>query len=160
MINILIILSDSKLQGLESRLSIQKSSGGLGLVQHWNVRIGLVEWTRDMYDEYRLRKWSEIQDLISEIFLRFDAEEVMTVLLMAEVTARSIGIFMENEEEEDSSDDSQVGEEEMMLVEGQDSHGNYGGVNTMQEEEDMEEGHQISGVPAVWYILVLHCDIS
>ena len=148
MINILIILSDSKLQGLESRLSIQKSSGGLGLVQHWNIRIGLVEWTRDMYDEYRLRKWSKIQDLINEIFMRFDAEEVMTVLLMAEVTARSIGIFMENDEEE-SSDDSHVGEEEMMLVEGQGSHGNYGGVNTMQEEEDMEEGEQISGVPAV-----------
>ena len=101
-----------------------------------------------MYDEYRLRKWSKIQDLINEIFMRFDAEEVMTVLLMAEVTARSIGIFMENDEEE-SSDDSHVGEEEMMLVEGQGSHGNYGGVNTMQEEEDMEEGEQISGVPAV-----------
>lgn len=76
---------------------------------------------RDMYDEYRFRKWTEIQDLINNIFATYSSEEVMTVFIMVEVFFQSIGIFIENEEEGEisvifESDVSQV--EEVMMVEG------------------------------------------
>lgn len=121
----------------------------LQLRQHWHSRMGMVEWMRDMYDEYRLRKWTEIQDLINNIFATYSSEEVMTVLILAEVSSQSIGIFIENEEEGETSvnsesDVSQV--EEVMMVEGDSEEGQgtqvsgeMGEVNTVVEDEEMED---------------------
>lgn len=104
---------------------------------------------RDMYDEYRLRKWTEIQDLINNIFATYSSEEVMTVLILAEVSSQSIGIFIENEEEGEisvtsESDVSQV--EEVMMVEGDSEEGQgtqvsgeMEEVNTVVEDEEMED---------------------
>lgn len=104
---------------------------------------------RDMYDEYRLRKWTEIQDLINNIFATYSSEEVMTVLILAEVSSQSIGIFIENEEEGEisvtsESDVSQV--EEVMMVEGDSEEGQGAQVsgemeevNTVVEDEEMED---------------------
>lgn len=104
---------------------------------------------RDMYDEYRLRKWTEIQDLINNIFATYSSEEVMTVLILAEVSSQSIGIFIENEEEGETSvnsesDVSQV--EEVMMVEGDSEEGQGAQVsgemeevNTVVEDEEMED---------------------
>lgn len=104
---------------------------------------------RDMYDEYRLRKWTEIQELINNIFAKYSSEEVMTVLILAEVSSQSIGIFIENEEEGETSvtsesDVSQV--EEVMMVEGGSEEGQgiqvsgeMEEVNTFVEDEEMED---------------------
>lgn len=144
------IFSDSKLQDMKNRLFHKRNSlRFLQLRQHWHSRMGMVEWMRDMYDEYRLRKWTEIQDLINNIFATYSSEEVMTVLILAEVSSQSIGIFIENEEEGETSvnsesDVSQV--EEVMMVEGDSEEGQgtrvsgeMGEVNTVVEDEEMED---------------------
>lgn len=80
----------------------------------------MVEWIRDMYDEYRIRKWTEIQVLINYIFVSYKSHDAMTVLVLAEVTVQSIGVFIENEEEEtraNTSDSDGSHSREMMLVE-------------------------------------------
>lgn len=73
----------------------------------------------------------------------------MTVLILAEVSSQSIGIFIENEEEGETSvnsesDVSQV--EEVMMVEGDSEEGQrtqvsgeMGEVNTVVEDEEMED---------------------
>lgn len=131
---------------MKNRLFHQRNSlRFLQLHQHWHSRLGMVEWMRDMYDEYRLRKWTEIQDLINNIFATYSSEEVMTVLILAEVSSQSIGIFIENEEEGETSvtsesDVSQV--EEVMMVEGGSEEGVSGEmaeVNTIVEDAEMED---------------------
>ncbi|XP_062613997.1 uncharacterized protein LOC134275733 [Saccostrea cucullata] len=132
-------LLDSKLQALEHRLSLLSGSVRPQLKQHWHVRTGMVEWIRDMYDEYRLRKWSDIQILINFIFQTYNSEDVMTILILADVTSQSIGIFMENEEGDvsvDTSDgDASLMGEDVVLDDrsegGQDLHIN-------ETEEDMQ----------------------
>lgn len=135
----------------------------LQLRQHWHSRMGMVEWMRDMYDEYRLRKWTEIQDLINNIFATYSSEEVMTVLILAEVSSQSIGIFIENEEEGETSvnsesDVSQV--EEVMMVEGDSEEGQgtqvsgeMGEVNTVVEDEEMEDDSTFSVATALWWVM-------
>lgn len=73
----------------------------------------------------------------------------MTVLILAEVSSQSIGIFIENEEEGETSvtsesDVSQV--EEVMMVEagseegqGTQVSGEMAEVNTVVEDEEMED---------------------
>lgn len=73
----------------------------------------------------------------------------MTVLILAEVSSHSIGIFIENEEEGEisvtsESDVSQV--EEVMMVEGDSEEGQGAQVsgemeevNTVVEDEEMED---------------------
>lgn len=73
----------------------------------------------------------------------------MTVLILAEVSSQSIGIFIENEEEGETSvnsesDVSQV--EEVMMVEGDSEEGQGAQVsgemeevNTVVEDEEMED---------------------
>ncbi|XP_061164397.1 uncharacterized protein LOC133173429 [Saccostrea echinata] len=129
-------LLDSKLHDLEHRLSLLSGSVRPQLKQHWYVRTGMVEWIRDMYDEYRLRKWTDIQLLINFIFQTYNSEEVMTILILADVTSQSIGIFMENEEGDTSDSDGSHFGEDMMLEE---SSEGIQDLHISGAEEEMQE---------------------
>ncbi|KAK3091236.1 hypothetical protein FSP39_018152 [Pinctada imbricata] len=73
---------------------------------HLLQRYSMVEWVHNMYDEYRLRKWVQIQMFINFIFSTFHSENIMDILLIANVNAHSLNVLGEDDSSDDSDSDS------------------------------------------------------